>query len=69
MAAPFVNNKRLTDCDCHIDAGGKRNKVEIKTVEKSTNADKVLTAYPTKVQCKIFLTIITSLFKDFYLKH
>lgn len=50
MAAPFVNNKRLTDCDCHIDAGGKRNKVEIKTVEKSTNADKVLTAYPTKVQ-------------------
>ena len=69
MAAPFVNNKRLTDCDCHIDVGGKRNKVETRTVEKRTNPDKVLTAYPTKVQCKISLTIITSLFKDFYLKH
>ena len=69
MAAQFVNKKRVTECYCHIDVGGKRNKVETRTVEKRTNPDKVLTAYPTKVQCKISLTIITSLFKDFYLKH
>ena len=70
LAAPFdANGQRVTNCDCHIDVGGKRYKVEITTVERSTNAGKVITAYPTKVECKISLTIVTSLFKDFNLKH
>lgn len=64
-----VNNKRVIDCDCYIDVGGKRNKVEIKIVEKSINVDKVFIVYLIEVLCKIFFIIIISFFKDFYLKY
>ena len=60
MAAQFVNGKRETDCDCHIDVGGKRNTVQMRVVEKSAKLGKVCTAFPTNVQCKISLTVITS---------
>ena len=61
MAAQFNNvGKRVTDCDCQIDVGGTISTVRIKTIEKIAKRGKVCTAYPTGVQCKISLTIITN---------
>ena len=62
MAAPYVKQCRLTNCDCQIDVGGKRNRVHIRTIEKSTKPGKVCTAFPTDVQRKISLTIMKSFF-------
>ena len=63
-AAPWVNNCRVTDCDCQINVGGVMSNVEMRAVEQQAHPNKVCTVYPRNVTCKILIAIITNfLFK------
>ena len=69
-AAIFYKGKRETDCDCQIDVGGIKSKVQMLVVEKEAKPKKVCTAYPTNVQCKFSQSHYNNKFcKEFYLKH
>ena len=54
-AAPWVNNCRVTDCDCQINvAPGVVSTVEVRTVERRAAPRMVCTAYPRNVVCTYF---------------